>query len=119
MLVNVVIVWFHAVSLLCNLLFVISKSHFKLSNVLGKYKQACEWTQRQTEKREGATYQHSLLGEKQQHFNTRQNIMVQGPPAAQPNIIHNYCWSYMSVEYLNQQRTTFFFMWDAQTQVIW
>jgi len=81
------------------------QSHFKLSNVLGKYKQVCEstflpssmpelrtdryseWTHRQTEKREGATYQHSLLGEKQQHFNTRQNIMVQGPPAAQPQ--HN------------------------------
>lgn len=59
-------------------------------------------------KREGATYQHSLLGEKQQHFNTRQNITVQGPPAAQANIIHNYCWSYMSVKYMNQWCSTFF-----------
>jgi hypothetical protein len=48
------------------------------------------------------------LGKKQQHFNIRSNIMVLGPPAAQPNIIYNYCQCDMFVEYLNQWCATFY-----------
>jgi len=44
-----------------------------ISNTWVMFHWCSGWKHRETQQRDGATYQRSLLGEKQQHFNTRQN----------------------------------------------
>jgi hypothetical protein len=65
MLVNVVIVWFHAVSLLCIFTLCYIQVSLQIKKCFRKIQTGLVYghTERQKE-REGATYQHSLLGQK-------------------------------------------------------